>query len=635
MDELMIILPGIAAISIFFIYYIAKPRLPIKINNVFLALLTAEFLNMILESVALAVNGNFRRTGSYELVYILYGAFYLVNVMRSFLFFVFSCMIVKLFLHKHGIRWLARLPFIAVAVFMFGTMKLGLIYSVVEKVGFQDGPLIFLIPLCSIVYVVLSVVLIVKYRSRISETELLGAIGFNAIELLSALMRIFMPHSLMINLFSFLSIIVCYLSFENPDMYISDRGFAFNKKALRAVLDESIGDNETYRAIGFVLRGYTEERGIYGSEQIDRGVTLISEYLRKQYPKHLIFYLRNGNFVVFDKEALNVYRIHEELDERFRQPWKTRDTDLYLNVSFVKIGAESKIRSADAIIDNMLIALERSSNSATAGNELFDLDTTKDIDDLVRVKKALEQAVDGDKVEIYLQPIIDAETGDITGAESLARIRGEDGGIIPPNDFIPLAEKSGYINLMGEQVFSKVCRFVNSNDFSKTGIKFVNVNLSPVQCMRADLSEKFIGILKKFKAESDRIHLEITEQSIGDSDVIIKQVLNLRSAGFKFCLDDYGSGYSNLTRLKYYPFSNVKLDMEVVRSCCRTKDQLIPNLIKVLKQLGYTITAEGIETEEMAREMKALGCDYLQGYLYSPPIPLNAFVQKYTVKKAD
>ena len=86
MDELMIILPSIAAISIFFIYYIAKPRLPIKINNVFLALLTAEFLNMILESVALAVNGNFRRTGSYELVYILYGAFYLVNVMRSFLF---------------------------------------------------------------------------------------------------------------------------------------------------------------------------------------------------------------------------------------------------------------------------------------------------------------------------------------------------------------------------------------------------------------------------------------------------------------------------------------------------------------------------------------------------------------------
>ena len=635
MDELTVILPGIAAISILFIYYLSRPRLPIKINKLFLGILVTELFVMAFESVALLVNNNFRRLNSAELVYIINLLFYSVYLFRSYLFFVFSCMSVKVYLRRGWKKWLVRTPFIIFTLLLLSSVKFGTVFSVIEKHGYIDGPLNFLMPLCAIIYVIISTFIILSRRSRISKLELFGFAGYNGILLMSALLRMFMPRSLMVNLFGLLSIIICYLSFENPDKFISDRGAAFNKKALELVLDESIGQKATYRALGFVLRGYTEERGIYGSEQLDRGVSLIIDYLRKKYHDHLIFYLRNGEFVIFDKEALNIFRIHEELNERFKQPWTTRDTDLYLSVSFVKVGAESNKGSADAIINNMLIALERASNSASGDNEMYDLDTANDIEELMRVKKALENAVDNNRVELFLQPIVRAGTGEVVGAEALARVRDDNGSIISPASFIPVAEKSGYINFMGEQIFSKVCQFVNSNGYGKTGIEFVNVNLSPIQCMRTDLSERFIGILKKYHADPDRIHLEITEQSMGDSEVIMKQVLNLKNAGFKFALDDYGSGYSNLTRLKYYPFSNVKFDMEVVKSYCRTKDRFVPSIMNVLKQLGYTVTAEGIETKDMESDMIALGCDFLQGFLYSPPIPADDFVKKYTIRKTD
>ena len=99
--------------------------------------------------------------------------------------------------------------------------------------------------------------------------------------------------------------------------------------------------------------------------------------------------------------------------------------------------------------------------------------------------------------------------------------------------------------------------------------------------------------------------------------------------GFKFSLDDYGTGYSNLVRLSDYPFANIKLDMSLVRSYSSGKGNLIPVVVRGLKDIGYTITAEGIETEEMAEDLRGIGADLLQGYLFSRPLPMDEFVRTY------
>ena len=125
------------------------------------------------------------------------------------------------------------------------------------------------------------------------------------------------------------------------------------------------------------------------------------------------------------------------------------------------------------------------------------------------------------------------------------------------------------------------------------------------------------------------IHLEITEQSIIDYAMMKEQIDGLRDAGFPFVLDDYGSGYSNLTRVKHYPFIDIKLDMEVVWDYFKTRDSLLPHVVTAFKELGFTITAEGIETQEMADALAGIGCNHLQGYLFDRPLPIDEFVKKY------
>ena len=629
MSEFHIIIPGVAALLIVAGYFMAMPRLPIKLNRVFLRILVTEVVVMLAESFAVWANSKNPGTFSTEMLNILNALFFVTYLFKGYQFFAFSANLVKINRVKRAVRWSLTAFWLVCVMLVVSSFWWGTVFKITKENGYSNGPLWFIVPVCSIFFVVLSTVVVTIHKNRISSWDYRGALGYNIALFACAVARFFMPQSVILALVGFSAVLISYLSYETPGRYMSERGPAFNKRAFKALLEESI-EYKTYRALAFVLRDYSDNRVVYGSEQMDKGISLIIDYLRRKYKKHLIFYLRNGYFVIYDPEALNLYRIRDDLYERFQQPWQANDTELYLNISFIKVGAESNIDSADMLLNNLNAALEKAGQMALYGKDIYDLDNTKEIEEQATVKGSLEYAVKHNSVEVFMQPVVDSKTGELVGAEALARIRDEDGKLISPVKFIPLAEKSGHINAVGEQVFEKVCRFVNSNGFSRVKMEFVNVNLSPIQCMRADLSERFVEILRQNKALPERIHFEITEQSMGDSAMILKQVNNLKSCGFQFALDDYGSGYSNLTRLKNYPFKNVKLDMEIVGNYCKNRDALVKHLIIILKEMGYTVTAEGIETKEMAETMTAIGCDYLQGYYYSKPIPIDEFVKKYS-----
>ena len=629
MAELKIIIPGIAALLVLCGYYFTMPRLPIKLNKIFFRILLTEIFVMTAEYFAVWINSIHSRTMSSEPVYIINALFYVLYLFKGYQFFAFSANLVKIHHVKKYVSRPLTAVFIVCAGLVLSSFWWGTVFKVSDKHGYSNGPLWPVIPGCAIFFVLLSAIVIFRKRKLLSAWDLVGAVAYNTVLLVSAVLRFFVTQSLVVALIGFLAVMICYLSFTVPAKYMSERGAAFNKRAFTALLEESL-EKKTYRALAFVLRDYSDERVVYGSTQMDRAISMIIDYLRRKYRKHLIFYLRNGYFVIFDPEALNLYRIRDDLYDRFQHPWLAYDTELYLSIAFIKVGAESNIESADMVINNLTVALEKASHSAIYGKDIYDLDNTKEIEEQAKIKSALEYAIKNNKVEVYLQPIVDSKTEELVGAEALSRIKGEDGKIISPVSFIPIAERSGHINSLGEQVFEKVCGFVNSNGFSLVKMGFVNVNLSPIQCMRADLSDRFMEIVKQYKALPDRIHLEITEQSMGDSAQILKQVNNLKDCGFQFALDDYGSGYSNITRLKNYPFKTVKLDMEVVGGYYKNRDPLVSSLVGILKQMGYTVAAEGIETKDMAQVMTSIGCDYLQGFYYSKPLSIEDFVKKYT-----
>ena len=179
-------------------------------------------------------------------------------------------------------------------------------------------------------------------------------------------------------------------------------------------------------------------------------------------------------------------------------------------------------------------------------------------------------------------------------------------------------------------MFIKTCKFISEHDIKAMGLEWINVNLSPLQLLRPDLSKRFAAILNEYKVSADKIHLEITEESMIDFALLQKQMKLMTDLGFQFVLDDYGRGYSNVARMKKCPFVNLKLDMEFVWDYMKEKDTILPMVVKTIKEMGFTVTAEGIENMEIADTMNKIGCDYLQGYCFSRPLPAEEFATKYS-----
>ena len=370
-------------------------------------------------------------------------------------------------------------------------------------------------------------------------------------------------------------------------------------------------------------------RDIYGLAQIEEGLSLIAKFLRKVFPKAIIFYARNGRFVVMDSYSTDYLGKSKEITERFTRPWKSQTVELYLSVGYVTYEAVNGGYSGEVLLKTMLKALDKAGRAETTEQLQVNETNLQQTEKEDRVRQCIERVIDYTGFELYLQPIIDATTGRTLGAEALSRIRDTEGNIIPPGIFIPIAETSGRINELGELVFEHTCKFIKENDLQKAGFDWINVNLSPAQFLRTDLADRYSAIVEKYGINPSLVHLEITEQATIDDGFLQRQLREMGEKGFVFVLDDYGTGYSNLSRLKKCPFASVKLDMSIVWDFCKEQDAILPNMIKALKHMGFAITAEGIEDEDMERSMKRIGCDYLQGYHYSKPVPAKEFAERY------
>lgn len=155
------------------------------------------------------------------------------------------------------------------------------------------------------------------------------------------------------------------------------------------------------------------------------------------------------------------------------------------------------------------------------------------------------------------------------------------------------------------------------------------MNVSPAQFVNSSLPEDFGALVHEAGIDPELIHLEITEAAYVTEDSLHQKMDAFIGQGFRMVLDDFGSGYSNLNRVMDYPFSNIKLDMGFVRTGLSRQGSMLQDLIHAFHDMGFSVTAEGIETEDMASRMRDYGCDYFQGYLYSKPLPINEFIARY------
>lgn len=229
---------------------------------------------------------------------------------------------------------------------------------------------------------------------------------------------------------------------------------------------------------------------------------------------------------------------------------------------------------------------------------------------------------------VYYQPIVDSFSREIYSYEALIRWIHPRKGLMPPDSFIPVAEKTGMINEMGKLVLEMACREAASWAVPAK----ISVNVSPVQLSCKGFMGIVLSILKETGLSADRLELEVTESALFTESSTPMNTLNkLRALGVKISIDDFGTGYSSLARLSRLSFDKIKIDKSFVHSISTQEDAL--NIIKLItgmaKSLNMKAVAEGVETQEQLENLQALGCDFAQGYLFSKPQPSVAGKIRY------
>lgn len=246
-----------------------------------------------------------------------------------------------------------------------------------------------------------------------------------------------------------------------------------------------------------------------------------------------------------------------------------------------------------------------------------------DFDLNMALSAIIRDAIRDETFEVYYQPIYCVADGRFHSAEALVRLNDPTFGFVSPALFIPEAEQSGAIIAIGAILLKKICAFLAAIDFERSGLAYVEVNLSTEQCVRPQLAGELLSLIDDFGIEPSRLNLEITETSATFSQAIVEaNVRTLAAAGITFSLDDYGTGYSNVTRALDLPFSLIKLDKSFVDNLDDERCAIAcARSIQMMHEIGRKVLVEGVETEAQALALAEMGADYLQGYRFARPMP--------------
>ena len=279
---------------------------------------------------------------------------------------------------------------------------------------------------------------------------------------------------------------------------------------------------------------------------------------------------------------------------------------------------EDILRDADA-------AMYRAKGTGRARHALFDTGMHDRAVALLEIEADMRRAVERDELVMHYQPIVSLVSGRITGLEALVRWRHPRRGLIPPGEFVPLAEETGQIIPMGRWVLRRVCRQMGEWKRSSPAMRplTVNVNLSPRQFSLPDLVGHVDEVLDETGLEASCLRLEITESALMENpDTATRILLQLQLLGVQISLDDFGTGYSSLSYLQRFPIDTLKIDRSFIGGLDREQENLeiARTIVTIGRNLGKEVVAEGIETDRQLELLREIQCEKGQGFLFSRPL---------------
>ena len=355
------------------------------------------------------------------------------------------------------------------------------------------------------------------------------------------------------------------------------------------------------------------------------GKELSKRFERKSY------FIASDKFAAISHSMDDVKRFAEEINNELAKLHLKYDLNIPMPLDFYSVAEEFSLgdksfSSVMEIINNLLATAKANGDRSLQicdETVMMEMDRKRHVFDILK----RELNVTSDQFLLNYQPIYSIKENKYMYMEALSRLQGTELGNISPAEFVPIAENKGLIEQLGNTAFEKVCKFIHDN---KDTISAVSVNFSVYQIVNPGVVDMVMNTLNKYGLSPKNIIMEITESIFMDNfEIAYKNMVSLASRGIRFYLDDFGTGYSNLANVIGLPFSTIKMDRSFVLMIEHDERnfKLFSNLVSTFKEAGMNVLVEGVETQKQNELVIQAGADYIQGYLYSRPLPAENCVE--------
>ncbi len=411
------------------------------------------------------------------------------------------------------------------------------------------------------------------------------------------------------------------------------KGFA-KQVELTVQADEAAVKAGEYALVCFDVIRFKAINDIFGVEEGNKLLRYIAETIHQKAKDGDVFARTNADcFIIFTKT------VGSELEERIEILLKAIGD---YNVAFAvscNVGifvTTDETLTVDAMIDRAVLAQSSIKGSYIQKYNYYTETLRKEMLSEQEIIGMMETALVSEQFVVYYQPQYNHSTGMLVGAEALVRWKHPEKGLISPGVFIPIFENTGFITKLDFYVFKQVCRFIRKCSDNSVHLVPISINFSRHDIYQPDFVEQLEEIRKRYKVESKYLRVEITESAaMGSSRRINEIIRQLHDCGYLVEMDDFGSGYSSLNVLKDIELDIIKLDMLFLEAESESNKggTIVSAVVRMAKWLGIPVIAEGVETIKQADFLRSIGCDYIQGYLYSKPLPEAEYEAKISNDK--
>ena len=528
---------------------------------------------------------------------------------------------------QNYLRFLAALYLIYVVLIIFNLWS-GVIFYFDEDLNYQRGPLIntgYIIMFLQLL--VLIMIAFYNWRSiNLSMRKVMHILP--SIILALTVYQFFYPN-VMLNggIIAAVNIILLF-NFESRRVEQDILTPVGNRGSLHQELMMRVSGMQQFQVVALSLQQYRAVNQRYGVKRGDALLYSIAAWLEQMHPKGKAFRMGNVEFALL--VPYNGPRAAEDLlkkmKARFQESWNLENVEITIHAALAEFIYTGQDRSADDILELLNFSL---SLAKTGREPVIRYDPSLDAKMALvsQTMKLLQKAIREDLFEAWYQPVYHCSTGRFAMAEALVRMRDNHGNLIPPAIFIPIAESNGLIEDITFIMLEHACRLLT--DPAANGLKSISVNLSAQQLMSDRLIRKLDELQERYPFDPQRLRLEVTERVLLEDFPEMHSIMSdLMDRGFGFSLDDFGTGQSNLCMILKNSFSCIKLDRSLILEYpgSERSSYIVNTTLDMFHNLNCELIVEGVETQVQAQALIEHGVEWIQGFYYAKPMPVEAFL---------